>query len=377
MSRLSSDVSAGCSTDVCIDLAPKRALSWKPLWTHALRAGRRTSDVGRRTIILFCLITCAICAEKNDGVAIGDALLRPLIPAEEAKARQAVDAFEARLAGLRSLPLDQRRAKESRLGGELEDLLKLAKDTKIENKVLYLLAHWRMTYQSGREVEVLVDRILANPYPGFQTPAKALKVQVLLDQGRLPEARAICTEVVAAVPEMAGLERWCRFYELVGTKAPRTAGSPLGGAPADPATRAEPWLLFHFTGSLDQGQRETLSQLLADTADPAFTGVLRIVVVAESANPLALLANLQQVPGHERVDLLWSNPASEGDARAWREDWQIPQLPVQVLLGADRSIASVQPTAEQLAILIGKAPRSGGSSGGGGGRSSGKAPWQR
>lgn len=304
---------------------------------------------------LCCLLALSLGA-ADDGIAIGDALLRPIIPENEIKAKAEVDAFDARMAEIRRLPHEQRRTREERLGPELDKLLQSAAGTKIENKVLYLLAHWRFVYRDGIDVDPLIDRILANPYPGYQNPAKALRVQLLLKQGRLAEARAQTDLIVAAVPELAGLDLWCRFHELVGSPAPRTAGTPLAGAPADPATRSEPWLLYYFTGALDESQRDALGSLLAEVTKPAYAGVLRVVVVAESSNPLSLVSTLSTLGTGDRVDLLWSNPADDGDARAWRTDWRIPQFPVAALLGPDRRIAAIDPSLAQLGILIGKTP---------------------
>lgn len=293
----------------------------------------------------------------DGGVAIGDAVLRPIISEREHNANRAIEAFEKDHAAIRALPMEQRRAREQRLESTLERLVSQAEETKAENKALYLLAHWRFTYQDGQKVEPLLDRIRRNPYPGFKNPAEVLRVQLYLRQGRLGEAREITNRLVASVPELAGLAELCAFHERIGQPAPRTAGTPLGTAPADPATRAEPWLLYHFTGSLNLAQRETLKTLLDELGKPAYAEVLRVVVVAEGANPLALLGAVNEMPGSDRVDLLWSNPGTEGDASAWRSAWNIPQLPAQVLLGPDRRVVAVQPSLDDLRVLIGRGPR--------------------
>lgn len=308
------------------------------------------------TLLLLVGSLCAAIA-GDGGVAIGDAVLRPIIPEREHIANRAIEAFERDHATIRALPMDQRRTREQRLGPTLERLVSQAEETKAENKALYLLAHWRFMYQDGRHVEPLLDRIRRNPYPGFKNPAEALRVQLYLRQGRLGEAREITNRLVASVPELAGLAELCAFYERIGQQAPRTAGTPLGTAPADPALRSEPWLLYHFTGSLDANQREALKNLLEEVGKPAYADLLRVVVVAEGANPLALLGGVQDIPGSDRVDLLWSNPAPEGDAGAWRSAWNIPQLPAQVLLGPDRRVVAVQPSLDDLRVLIGRGSR--------------------
>lgn len=311
-----------------------------------------------RLIALVLFIGSLPAAIAGDGgVAIGDAVLRPIISEREHAANQAIEAFEKDHAVIRALPMEQRRVREQRLGSTLEKLVNQAEETKAENKALYLLAYWRFTYQDGREVEPLLDRIRRNSYPGFKNPADMLRVQLYLRQGRLGEARVIADRLVASVPEMAGLTALCAFHERIGQPAPKTAGTPLGSAPADPATRAEPWLLYHFTGSLDANQREALTALLAELGKPAYAEVLRVVVVAEGANPLALLGTVNELPGADRVDLLWANPGTDGDAVTWRTAWKPPQFPANVLLGPDRRIVAVQPSLDDLRVLIGRSPR--------------------
>jgi hypothetical protein len=321
-----------------------------------LRATLPSIGVLRLCCLCCFALTLTAAVPGEGGIAIGDSVIRPIISEREKEALRAVNALEAELAQLRALPIEQRRAKERRLESDLEQVLDKATETKLENKALYLLAAWRVTYRDGEETLPLLDRIGSNPYPGYQNPAEALRVQIYLRQGRLREAREITDQLVASVPELGGLSALCSFYEMVGQEAPKTDGTPLANSPADPGKRAEPWLLYHFTGSLDAGQQDALTALLAETGNAAYEDVLRVVVVAECSNPLALLGTLRGIPGNERVDVLWANPAPDGDASAWRAAWKPPQLPATILLGPNRHVVAVQPSVADLGVLIGKTP---------------------
>ncbi len=312
-------------------------------------------SVMRCCLLLFCCIFGLSAATPGEGgVAIGDAVLRPIISEKEHNANLAIESFERDHAVIRQLPFEQRRAKEQRMESSLQRLVDLATDTKSENKALYLLAYWRFSYADGKGTEPLLDRIGRNPYPGFKNPADTLRVQLYLRQGRLAEARALADRLALSVPEFAGLQTLCAFYERIGQAAPRTAGQPLGDSPADPATRPEPWLLYHFTGALDTTQREVLGNLLDELKSSDYAGVVRVVVVAEGSNPLALKGIINELPGGDRVDLLWSNPGTNGDAAAWRKAWGFPTIPASVLLGPDRHIVAVEPTIADLRVIIGK-----------------------
>ena len=319
------------------------------------RSDRRYHSTMRWCLLLLgCVFGLFAAIPGEGGVAIGDAVLRPIISEKEHNANLAIEAFERDHATIRQLPFEQRRAREQRMESSLQRLIDLASDTKAENKALYLMAHWRFSYVDGKGTEPLLDRITRNPYPGFKNPADALRVQLYLRQGRLGEARALADRLAQSVPEFAGLQTLCAFYERIGQPAPRTAGQPLGDSPADPATRPEPWLLYHFTGALDATQREVLGTLLNELKSPAYAGVVRVVVVAEGSNPLALKGILNELPGGDQIDLLWSNPGATGDAAAWRTAWGFPSVPTSVLLGPDRHIVAIEPTITDLRVIIGK-----------------------
>lgn len=328
------------------------------------------------TVSLLLPSVPLLAASSTGGVGIGDSVIRPIISQREKIAIGAMDDFEKQLSALQSMPNAERVRGEKRLGGTLEELVNTCDDTKLVNKALYLLAYWRFNYQDGKNVEPLLDKIRGTTFPGFQNPAEALRVQLYLKQGRLLEARTIADRLVANIPEMSGLTALCAFYERVGSPAPKTAGTPLGASVADPAQREVPWLLYYFTGTLDAAQKNVLANVLAETSKEAYAGVLRVVVVAEGVNPLALISAFSQVPNHENVDLLWSNPAEAANVEGWSALWRPPVFPCSALLGPDRTIVAVQPTLADLGVLIGKMPKAATATPIGP-RGNKKASWQR
>ena len=296
---------------------------------------------------------------------------RPASTERELEARRQLDAIEQELGEARVLGPVERRAAESRYERALERAVEQAKTTKHANKACYLLAAWRMSYADGAGVPELLDRIDTSGYPAYQQAAKQLRVRWLLRKGSPAEARSVASALVAAVPEFAALLDLCTFYEQIGAAAPRTAGEPLADTPADPGTRPEAWLVYHFTSGFSGDDGWLVQQWLDELARPDYAGKARLVCVVSAASPLTAINELRALPGAERVDVLWANPAPDGDAQRWQAAWKLPDLPATVLLGPQRTILAVQPVPTDLRVLVGgakPAPATAPASGGRGGR---------
>ncbi len=302
-----------------------------------------------RCLILILLTVAPVLAAGQDTP-------RPASTERELEARRLLDEIEQELAAARTLGPAERRAKELRFERNLERAIDKAATTRHANKACYLLAAWRMSYADGKGVPELLGRIDTSGYPAYQQAAKQLRVRWLLRKGSPAEARALATALVVAVPEFASLLDLCTFHEQVGKAAPRTAGEPLAGAPADPGTRPEPWLVYHFTRSLAGDDGWLVQQWLDELARPDYAGKARLVCVVSAANPLAAVAELHALPGAQGVDLLWANPSPDGDAGRWQAAWKLPDLPATVLLGPQRTILAVQPVPADLRVLVGGAP---------------------
>lgn len=307
---------------------------------------------------LLLLLSALSTLVASEAVVVGRAnggTLRPVVPLREFEAGKTVDAMDAKLAEIRALSPAERREREAGMGRSLERLVETCANTKHLNKSLYLLAAWRMSYGDKATVGGLLDRLVDTKYPAYQQAAKLLRVQWLVASGRLDVARTEAEALAAAVPEFAGVCQLVSFHEQLGKPAPRTAGVPVGGAPADPATRSERFLLYHFTGTLDDESLFQLGLYLNEVKRPEYAGVVRLVCVTMGGNPLTAAAAIQRLPGSECVDVLWASPGADGEAHLWAEAWKLPGLPSTVLLGPDRTIIAIQPAPTDLRVLVGKA----------------------
>lgn len=299
-----------------------------------------------RPLLLVMFAACIAAAAGQDGP-------RPVSVEREQEARHQLDGIERELAEARELGPAERRAREQRCERSLERAVDKAANTRHANKACYLLAAWRMSYADGKGVPELLDRIDGSGYPAYQQAAKQLRVRWLLRKGRPAEARALATGLVATIPEFAPLLDLCAFHEQVGIAAPRTAGEPLAGGPADPGARPEPWLVYHFTRGFADDDGWLVQQWLDELGRPEYAGKARLVCVVAAANPLAAIADLRALPGADAVDLLWANPAPDGEAARWQAAWKLPDLPATVLLGPQRTIVAVQPVPADLRVLVG------------------------
>lgn len=327
-----------------------------------------------RVLLLAALLLAPLAAGEVDN---NGSLLRPVVSEKEAAAGREIEAIEADMAAVRRLPAEERRARELRFERPLTRAVDRAAGTKFENKALYLLAAWRLAYARQGEIGPLLDRIDRSDYPAFQLPARALRVRWLLARGELAEARTAAASLAERVPEFAPLVALCAFHGRIGAQAPRTAGSPLGGGAADPATRSEPWLVYHFVRAVDGDDGEQLRAWQHELERPEYAGTVRLVCVAFAANPLATATAFAALPGAGRSDLLWASPGDEGDARRWMEDWALPELPMTVVLGADRTIVAVQPGTTDLRALVAPPEKTPARTPTAPGPKGGKTPWGR
>jgi len=324
-----------------------------------------------RVLILLCCVVLPAVAET----VLSGHDLRPLVPKREVEASARVDAMDEKLAEIRRLPPSERYAREAELERSLENLVEDCTDTKHLNKSLYLLAAWRLTYAGGDKVGSLLDRIAETKYLAYQRAARGLRVQWLLRQGSTTEARQEADALVLEVPEFAPLRELVTFHEQLSKPAPRTAGMPLGGAPKDPATRSEAFLLYHFSNGLDDEGLYRLGIYLNELKRPEYAGVVRLVCVVCGGNPLTTAAAMQGVSGADHVDLLWASPGADGEAQAWAAAWKLPALPASALLGPDRSIIAIEPAATDLRALVGKPVPKRQPTNDSGTRASGRNPW--
>ncbi|MBA3686737.1 MAG: hypothetical protein H0W72_16055 [Planctomycetes bacterium] len=309
----------------------------------------------RLLALLFLALRLTLGAADVDNASA----LRPVISDEERRAASQMQAMERTLADLQTLDPDKRREREGNLERPLEKLLSSCSGTKHENKAIYLLASWRAGYGDYRDVGALLDRLDACGYPAYKQAGQLLRVDVLLHDGRVAEARVVATAAIAKVPEFAAVLTLVAFHERVGQPAPRTAGRTIEGTLLDPASRSEPWLVYLFVDSIAGESAAQLGRWLSELARPGYAGKARVVCVAFTANGLAAATAMRALPGAESADLLWIDPAQGAELAAWQQDWSLPAVPAVAILGPDRRIVAVQaqPTALRGLVAPGAKPK--------------------
>lgn len=259
--------------------------------------------------------------------------------ADSADAATVVRTLEADLRALAALPPDRREAAQRDFGARLRRDLEPCRGTRYENKPLYWLAQWTLTYggEGGADETLrLLDRLDILPSPAFRNAGRALRAFALLRLGRLPEARAIAVQLEGEVPEFGALRR-VEFHELVGQPAPPLPGTVVSSAGDEAAS----FVLVAFIGMPDAAAEIWLKPLLA-----AGGTRVRTIAVATAGDLLAA----STVAAAWGVEVRWAragDPALPG--------WRLPVLPTAVLLGPgpERVVVAVDPQPWQLARLGG------------------------
>lgn len=223
-------------------------------------------------------------------------------------------ALDDDLAALGRLPPAERALSEMAFGPRLEADLVRCQGTRYENQPVYLLAQWLLVHgdaEAPRRVLALLDRLESLPAPAFRLAGRALRVQALLRQGRVGEARPLALQLEKEIPQFGAL-RWVRFHELVGTPAPALPGVAAGGG----EDVAKP-LLVAF---LPDSEAAAVSWL------GTWTEVKSLPVVAVVAGGDLLAAGLAVTRWGCAVR--WLRPDDAG-----LPAWSLPTMPVAVLLG--------------------------------------------
>lgn len=246
--------------------------------------------------------------------------------------------LEHDLKGLAGLPAAEQEAAQRAFGERLRRDLEPCRGTRYENKPLYWLAQWTYTYggEAGQaEVLRLLDRLDILPHPAFRNAGRDLRVQVLLRQGRVSEARAIAQQLEHEVPEFGALRR-VEFHDLVGQPAPPLPGTVVSGSGE---VSDQSFLLVAFLGLPDAAAEGWLKPLAA-----AGGGRVRTVAVATAGDLLTATA----VASAWGVEVRWLRLADPGLAA-----WRLPALPTAVLLGPgpQRVVLAADPQPWQLEKL--------------------------
>jgi hypothetical protein len=308
---------------------------------------------------LLLLASCDT-AGRSDGLPSADPGLPPPATKEQnLEAERLMVELDQEVAAMHGLPPESLKARELAFGKRLEAALRTTIGTKFENKNLYWLAFWRLTYSSGdgADVEQLLDRLERLPSPSWKASGSSLRVQLRLHQGRIREARALAEPLVLRIKEFSWLLDQVAFHESIGQMAPRLPGHSLTGGAEDPLAGREPWVVYLFVEQFNDSAAFLAGAYRTAIASLTPPSQVRLVVVTFEGTALEPVARLRRLdPAGGLPDLLWANPNKGGDADAWRTRWKLPpSLPHACLIGPDRSIMAVDITPEALSRQLGAA----------------------
>lgn len=304
-------------------------------------------------VVLLLVWAPLYCAAVAPRVVLPDGHMDPATE----RALAAMMAVEDELSELRSLDPARRRQRQEGMLRSLERLRERAAGTRVENKALYYLADWQATHGDRNEAWRLLDQLAALESPAYSLLGQVLRVRLMLDRGRVQDARPLAEDVIGRAPEFAPVLDLVTLHERVGQPAPRTHGRALTGGPEDPArSRAAPWLLYCFVVLADGDQRFAVASLLQELAREPYAETILPVIVSFDGDPLTALGTLRSLAEDTEVDLLWANPAPGGEADEWRRAWRLSSPPLRVLLDPARNIMAIDPSIERLRPLVGLDP---------------------
>ncbi|MCK6490924.1 MAG: hypothetical protein L6R48_21945 [Planctomycetes bacterium] len=263
-----------------------------------------------------------------------------------------MDEFDRRLAAIEALPPAKRLAAQRDLGPELERLAEAVADTRFENKAQYLLAHWRFNFAPrGAGVDQALDRLEGCRAPALKQAGRALRVQQLLRQGRLVQARRSAEALALEADQWRGVVELVDLYARIGRPAPATTGLDAGGRAVEVlAETAGAWRVVLIGATVtDMSVFQVRRYLDAAAAAPR---PVRVAALATDSSAQLIAARAGEVPG---ALLLWTDTAER--AEAWRRDWGQPVgTPLVALVDPQGRIAAFQFGPDELPALVAPAP---------------------
>lgn len=299
------------------------------------------------TAFALAAVLAAGCAERPQIALPGEPGGSAMSPDQRARTLEAearMDALDRRLEAAAQQPGERRLAAERALGPELEKTAEAVAGTRFENKAWYLVASWRYNYAPhGEGTDQALDRLMACRSTALKQAGGALRVQVLLRQGRVVQARREAVTLAAEVPEWRTLLDLVAFHERIGSPAPATTGMSVErGAVEVLADAPGAWRLLIFADALDD---QAVAQVRRYQA--VASARLRAYVLAADSGARIAAARVGELAGAEP---LWADTQARLDA--WRTDWGLPAGGAVVLIDPAGRIAAVQLAPEDLPGLL-------------------------
>jgi hypothetical protein len=294
----------------------------------------RRSPMFGLALVLLC---CFACADRPDPVLTNDPWQLPEDPVATAKAREAVERVDAKLKAAALLPPKERLAAQTRLGEDLAQAAAAAEGTKLANRAYWLLAEWRIHFNHGKGAEEALNKLDACKDSGLKQLGRTLRVELLLREGRLVQAKAQAERLAQEQPDFAGILAVVALYESVGKPAPLVDGLDSAGTvvPVDANAFARPYVVV-FVDRLNPD-----SQFFLERYQAALGSRGQLVALVSDTGPAQLLETSQLLPG---VIILRGGSAER--LAAWRTGWG---------LVGDRCVVAVDRTGTIVAVQIGPA----------------------
>lgn len=289
----------------------------------------------------------------------------PAAPERLAEAQAAIEAFDAELERIRSLPPAEQRSAEAALGQRFDALIKDCRDTRHLNKALFLKANWLLVYRNGDDCLETLEALYRQEYSAFKQAARLTHARLLLAQGDIPAARQMAERLVTTIPEFAGILDIIALHERIGSLAPASSGSSLLAGSDDPRDRDEPWVLCWFGRLGDPEQRyQALRWAREFSEESAYHEQIALVIVCRDASPIFALQHFQSdfTELQSVANLIWNQGSR--DQEPIDVAWNLPSGSHCVLLDPKRTILAVDPSHNSIRALVGldpkQAPRSSG-----------------
>ena len=272
------------------------------------------------------------------------------------EAQQAVRELETEINSIRTYPAEKRLRAELKLGDQMKRLERKYRGTKANNRILYLLADWQVTYELDQALKTM-EQLKDSPYSAHKGTLDLIRVRYYLKTGDTNRARSIVNEVTERIPELSPVSDLVSLYEKRGEDAPHIEGNNLGGGSKNPLLdSSEPFLLYYFIELTDDWQLLKFEEYCFDN------------------KYISSLSTWNELSEGSNWELLWANPSPKGDAEAWKATWGVRNIPNSVLVGVDRKILDVNPRLEDLQILAGEKPTGASSSSSGSNKGPRKGP---
>ena len=295
-------------------------------------------------------LLCALCLAIS---TIHTVVAEQISIEEQFEAEHAVRMLDEELRLLETLPASERMKKELAMGTKMKRLERKIRGTKANNRLLYILANWQVTYETKAAIAT-IEQLQSSPYKMHKGTLDLIRIRYYLRTGDTNTARSLVDKITNRIPEFGPVADLVALYEQRGSAAPQMEGNNLSGGDKNPIkNRAEPFLYIQFTTLTNDWQRLHFETVCEELRRDAYAGKFRVICVTFDNKYIEGLRHWNEMSKDQDWELFWANPGPNGDADHWKHNWGVQTLPNSILIGVDRSILDINPNIEDLRTLAG------------------------